>query len=327
MQPYVRIHITAPISSLPSPVIHAIIDAPKPTARRTRLRDNAQATGSPERRNSNSSTLDRPPGPTPPAANMLRQGVLVLPSHRDGGGAEPAGPAPHHVSGAEVQQGSVGGPALDLGEDGGDAREPVGHELQADVGAVALDEQRDGAVDGDVGGEQAQEQVPRGGDVAERGPGPGPAPADVGVVGDGGAVALEVLLPSDEAQRDARGDVGEDGEADEEGLGDRRLVDLARHDEEGLRVGHRPVDQRDDGRVGDVQAGEHREGVARVALDARHCFSHRRVMHTLLPFVPFSFFFIFCVLFQMVLGFFSLSRYERNGDLPYSNILRHVRFR
>ena len=70
--------------------------------------------------------------------------------------------------------------------------------------------------------------------------------------------------------------MGEHGEADQEGLGQRRLVDLAGHDEEGFGVGHGAVDKRYDGGVCQVDAGEERKCVAGVALHTGYYFGARR---------------------------------------------------
>lgn len=45
--------------------------------------------------------------------------------------------------------------------------------------------------------------------------------------GGGTAVAMEVLVATDDAQGEAGGDMGSDGEGDEEGFGEGGLVDFA----------------------------------------------------------------------------------------------------
>ncbi len=195
---------------LPSPAIYIVVHVPEPADGRAGPRDDAQAASGPERGDGDGGALDGPPGPAPPAADAVVEGGLLLPGDGGRGDAEPAGPSPDHVAGAEVEQGGVGGPALDLDEGGGaGAREPVGDVLQADVGAVALNQQRHDAVHGHVGGQQPREQVPGRRDIAERRP--GPRPGGPGRRGVHAAVALQVLVPPDQAQGDAGGDVGEHG--------------------------------------------------------------------------------------------------------------------
>lgn len=60
------------------------------------------------------------------------------------------------------------------------------------------------------------------------------------------------------------------GEADEERLGHRGLVDLAGEEDVGLGGGDGAGEEGDEGGVGEVDAGEDGEGVGRVALDARY---------------------------------------------------------
>lgn len=82
------------------------------------------------------------------------------------------------------------------------------------------------------------------------------------------AVALAVLLPADEAQRNAGADVGNDGQGHEQGLAECRLVDFACHEEVGFGGGHGAGYGRDEGDVGEVQRCEDGHGVAREALDS-----------------------------------------------------------
>lgn len=65
--------------------------------------------------------------------------------------------------------------------------------------------------------------------------------------------------------------MGKHGQGDEEGLGEAGLVDFAGHQEEGLGVRYGAVDERENGGVGDVQAGEEAEGVGGVSLYAGYC--------------------------------------------------------
>lgn len=102
------------------------------------------------------------------------------------------------------------------------------------------------------------EPVPRHGDVAERDRNGGSVTA----------VALEVLGAPDESQDDAGADVREDGQADEEGFGDRGLVDLAGEEEVGFGGGDGARDERDEGGRGEVEGCEDGEGVGGVALNA-----------------------------------------------------------
>lgn len=80
-------------------------------------------------------------------------------------------------------------------------------------------------------------------------------------------VSLKVLAPPQEPDRGTGGDVGDDGEGDEQRFGQVGLVDLARHKQEGLGVRDGLVNEREDGRVGEVDAGEEGKGVGRVTLD------------------------------------------------------------
>lgn len=84
-------------------------------------------------------------------------------------------------------------------------------------------------------------------------------------------VATEVVGAAQQAEGDAGADVGDDGQADEERLRERRLVDLAGEQEVRLGGGHGARGERDERGGCEVQAGEEREGVARVALDAYYC--------------------------------------------------------
>lgn len=136
--------------------------------------------------------------------------------------AEPLGPAPDHVAGAEADEGDVEGPALEVvggvgdAGAGGAAREAVRHVLQADVGAVALDQQGHDAVDAHVGGQQHREPVAVDGDLAQRGPGRRRGPRLSPVLGGDRhvrdlvavTVALGVLAPPYQTQGDPRADVG-----------------------------------------------------------------------------------------------------------------------
>lgn len=89
--------------------------------------------------------------------------------------------------------------------------------------------------------------------------------------GRGAPVAAHVLAAPQQAQRDAGADVREDGEGDEEGLGERGLVDFARHEEVGFGGRDGALDGRDEGDVGEVEGREDGHGVAGVALQAGDC--------------------------------------------------------
>ncbi|KAL2157912.1 hypothetical protein VTH06DRAFT_4967 [Thermothelomyces fergusii] len=79
-----------------------------------------------------------------------------------------------------------------------------------------------------------------------------------------------VLRAPHQPQGHARPDVGQHGQGDQQGLRERRLVDLAGEQQVRLGRGHRPGREGDQGRRGEVEGAEEAEGVGRVALDARH---------------------------------------------------------
>lgn len=157
--------------------------------------------------------------------------------------------------------------------------EAVGYVRQADITAVPVDDEGKHAVHGHVRGEHDCEGITRDGDVAEHGPYPGRGVRCRGWRGLGTCpvpeagvpvpvVSLLVPTSAQETDGEARGYVGQDGQPDEEGFRQTGLVELAGHEEEGLGVRDGAVDERYQGGVGEVQAGEQGEGVARVALDA-----------------------------------------------------------
>lgn len=86
-----------------------------------------------------------------------------------------------------------------------------------------------------------------------------------------GAVALQGLSPPVEAQRDAAGYVGDEGQCDDEGLGEGGLVVRPCEQEVAVCFGDGAGGERDERGVCDVEGGEDAEGVGRVLLDARYC--------------------------------------------------------
>lgn len=95
-------------------------------------------------------------------------------------------------------------------------------------------------------------------------------------VGGGfGAVALEGLAAAVEAQGDARGDVGGEGQGDEQRLGDGGLVVGPGEEEVAVGLWDGAREKRDEGGIRDVEGGEDGEGVRRVLLDAGHCAGQR----------------------------------------------------
>lgn len=239
-------------------VVYLVVDLAHPAVGAPGRGDD-DATGRPERRQGQSSGLDGPPCAPPAPPGLLVEHLVPCagPTHGRRGEAGPLCGAPDHVAASRGDESGVGAP----GEDAvaGEAVADVG---EANVGAVALDPEREQPVHGDVGGEGGGEDVARDGDPAEGRPGT-----------EGGAlfaaaVASDVLGAADEAESGARGDVGGDGEEDEEGLGEGGLVDLAGLEEVGLGGGDGCGQQRDEAGVDKVDGGEHGDGVGGVALDA-----------------------------------------------------------
>ena len=83
-----------------------------------------------------------------------------------------------------------------------------------------------------------------------------------------GAVALQCLAPAVQAQSDARGDVCDEREGDEEGFGDGGLVVRPCEQERAVCGVNGAGEEGDEGGVGDVEGGEDGEGVGGVALGA-----------------------------------------------------------
>ena len=83
-----------------------------------------------------------------------------------------------------------------------------------------------------------------------------------------GAIALQGLVSAVEAQSNAGGDVGDEREGDEQGLGQGGLVVGAGEEEVAVALGHGSGEQRYYGRVCHVEGSEDGEGVRGVALDA-----------------------------------------------------------
>lgn len=81
-------------------------------------------------------------------------------------------------------------------------------------------------------------------------------------------VPAQVVRAAQQAQGDARADVGEGGQGDEQRLRERGLVDLAREEEVGLGGGDGAGGERDQRGRGQVEGAKQREGVGGVALDA-----------------------------------------------------------
>ena len=81
-------------------------------------------------------------------------------------------------------------------------------------------------------------------------------------------VAPAVVGAAEEADGGAGADVGEEGEGDEEGLGEGCLVDLAGEEQVGFGGEDGARGEGDDGGCGEVEGAEDGEGVGGVALDA-----------------------------------------------------------
>lgn len=85
------------------------------------------------------------------------------------------------------------------------------------------------------------------------------------------AIALQCLSPPVEAQGDAAGYMGDEGQGDDEGLGEGRLVVWAGEQEVAVCLWDGAGGERDQGGICDVKGGEDAKGVGRVLLDACHC--------------------------------------------------------
>lgn len=239
------------------PVQQTIINLAHPPQRLPAPGHDPEAPGSPHHHPRCRRSIDQQQPPPPPSPRLLVQhGVPRKPLHlppRPLRQPKPLRPSPHHVSASQPQQRPIRHPAHYPMP-----HKPVRNVRQSNVRTVPLHSQRQSAVDKHVRGHRPGEAIPRHGNVAERD-------------GDGGgvaAVALEVLRAPDEAEGDAGADVREDGQADEEGFGERGLVDLAREEEVGFGGGDGARDERDERGRGEVEGCEDGEGVGGVALDA-----------------------------------------------------------
>lgn len=147
-------------------IIQPVIDLAHPSLDQTSSRDDSESTGSPQRGKRGGGALDGPPDPPPPPPSQGGSVIDPLGSSRrriteraaqaqaEGGDAGPLGGAPDHVAAAGNKEDGVGGPGEDWV-----AGEAVAYEGEADVGAVALDEEREDAVYGGVGGYGGGEDV------------------------------------------------------------------------------------------------------------------------------------------------------------------------
>ncbi len=128
-------------------LINTIIYRPQPALRRSSSRNDAQSTSSPQGSQGDSSSIDGPPGPSTPAPRGLVEGDL-LPVCR-WGEVQPLRHAPDHVAGADGQE----EPIRDISRRRM-PREAVGDVCEADVTAVAVDDEGEDAVHGHVRGEE-----------------------------------------------------------------------------------------------------------------------------------------------------------------------------
>lgn len=205
---------------------------------------------------------------TVPGLLVDRCALAPEPTLRRGRDIEPAGQAPDHVAAPRGEE-------ADVGDGGGDRvpGEAVGDVCEADVGAVAFDLQREEPVHEDMGGIEHGESVSRHRNVTQRRPRrkrprAGQPGTRVRPRAHGeharrrGPVSLDVLLPPQEPQHDARPDVCHDWQGDEDRLGQGALVDLARHEEVRLGAGDGARDGGDQGDVDEVEGCEEAHGVA-----------------------------------------------------------------